>query len=92
MRFSDLFNPERGPEALVRLAFCSLVVLVAGVGVLALLNQLGLAGFLLALLFLTLVSPLAYLIREARQGRPRRQGTRRGAERTPLLPPNEVNE
>lgn len=92
MRFSDLFNPERGPEAVVRLAFYPLAVLIAGVGVLALLDQLGLAGSLLALFSLILVSPLAYFVREARQGRPRRQVSRRGAERTPLLPPNEEDE
>jgi hypothetical protein len=39
-----------------------------------------------------LLSPLAFLIREKRKGRSRRDGARRGAERTPLLPPNEVEQ
>ena len=92
MRLSDLLNPERGPAALLRLALYPLVLLVACHGVAALLSQLRGADLLLIFLGLALASPLAYLIREARRGRPQRQGSRRGAERTPLLPPNQEDE
>jgi hypothetical protein len=44
---------------------------------------------LFVLLFIVLVSPIAYLIRESRRGRPSRGAGRRGAERIPILPPNE---
>jgi hypothetical protein len=93
MRFNDLFNPERGPAFLVRLAFYPLVLLVVCQLVATILSRLRAVDLLLMFLGIVLVSPLAYLIRAARQGRPQRQASRRGAERTPLLPPNEsVNE
>jgi hypothetical protein len=40
-------------------------------------------------LVVLMISPLAYFIRQKRQGLPQRSGARRGAERTPLLPQNE---
>ena len=90
MRFGDLLDPERGPATLVKLALYPLILLVVFQFVLCFLTQLPpAAGFFLFCLLL-LLSPLAYLIRRNRQGRPQQQGTRRGAERTPLLPPNEV--
>ena len=92
MRFSDLFHPERGPSALLRLAFYPIVLLVVCQLVVTILSQLRAVDLLLLFLGLVFVSPLAYLIREARQNRPQRQGGRRGAERTPLLPPNEEGE
>jgi membrane protein implicated in regulation of membrane protease activity len=89
MRFSDFIDPNRGPEALVRLALYPLIVLLVFAALSTILSQLGAGGLLLAFLGLAFVSALAYLIREARQGRTQHQGTRRGAERTPLLPHNE---
>ena len=92
MRFGDLINPERGPAALVRLALYPLVLLVVCQLVATILSRLRAVDLLLLFLGLVLVSPVAYLIREARRGRPQRPGSRRGAERTPLLPPNQEGE
>ena len=92
MRFSDLSNPERGPAALLRLAFYPLVLLVVCQLVVTILSQLRGADLLLIFLGLALTSPLAYLVREACRGRLQRQASRRGAERTPLLPPNQEDE
>ena len=92
MRFPDLFHPERRPEALVKLALYPLILVVVFSLVLALLIELPpQAVFGLFCLFLFL-SPLAYFIRRARQGGQERQGSRRGAERTPLLPHNEEDQ
>jgi hypothetical protein len=89
MRFGDFFDLNKGPEAIVRLAFFPLVITVAGEFVIDLLNRLTAADFLLLLVLLGLASPMVYLVRESRRGPSHRQTTRRGAERTPLLPPNE---
>ena len=91
MRFSDLINPERGPSALLRLALYPLVLLVVCQLVATILSQLRAVDLLLLFLGLVFVSPFAYLIRESRRGRSR-QGSRRGTERTPLLPPNQEGE
>ncbi len=89
MRFDDLIDPGRGTTALVKLTLYPLILLVVFSLVLGVLAQLPpLAGLGLFVLVL-LLSPLAYFIRKARQGRPERQGARRGAERTPLLPQEE---
>ena len=92
MRLSDFLDPERGPSALLRLAFYPLVLLVVCQLVVTILSQLRAIDLLLLLLSLVLVSPVAYLVRESRRSRPQRQGSRRGAERTPLLPPNQEDE
>ena len=92
MRFSDFIDPERGPAALMRLALYPLVLVAVCGAVTSILGQLRPADLLLMLLSLAFVSPLAYLIRKARRGRPQRQASRRGAERTPLLPPNQEGE
>ncbi len=92
MRFGDLLDPERGPAALLKLALYPVILLVVFQFVLCFLTQLPpAAGFFLFCLLL-LLSPLAYLIHRSRRGHPQRQGTRRGAERTPLLPPSEEDE
>jgi len=88
MRLNDLIDPERGPEALVKLAAYPLIVLVVCSSVLMLVAQLPAMAVLGALFLLVTASPLAYKIREARRHRPERGGRRGGAERTPLLPPN----
>ena len=92
MRLSDFLNLESGPRALIRLAFYPLVLLVVCQLVATILSRLRAVDLLLLFLGLVLVSPVAYLVRESRRGRPQRQGSRRGAERTPLLPPNQEDE
>lgn len=91
MRFGDFLDFKRGPEALVRFALFPLLVLVIGSLLIPLLSRLNSGEFLAAVLFLMLVSPLAYVIRERRQGRRQEPRARRGAERTPL-PPQEEDE
>ena len=92
MRFSDFTDPERGTAALLRLALYPLVLLVVCQLVATILSRLRAVDLLLLFLGLVLVSPVAYLVRESRRGRPQRQGSRRGTERTPLLPPNQEGE
>jgi hypothetical protein len=88
MRFNDLLNPKTGPEALVRLALYPLFFLVIGSLAITIMSQLKATDLLLALLFLIMLCPLAYVIREHRQAQRQTPRTRRGAERTPLPPPN----
>ena len=92
MRFSDFTDPERGTAALLRLALYPLVLLAICQLVATILSQLRAVDLLLMFLGLAVVSPVAYLVRESRRGRPQRQASRRGAERTPLLPPNQEGE
>jgi hypothetical protein len=93
VRLHDLIDPERGPEALVKLATYPLIFLLVCSFILMLAAQLPPGAVLGALFLLLLASPLAYLIREARGHRRQQGGARRGgAERTPLLPPNEEME
>ena len=88
MRFNDFLNPKTGPEAIVRFALYPLFILVIGSLATALVSQLKATDLLLAMLFLMLVSPIAHVIRERRQAQRQILRTRRGAERTPLPPPN----
>jgi hypothetical protein len=92
MCLSDFFDLERGPAALVKLALCPLIILLVFSLVTTVLSQLPPEAELGLFCLLLFVSPLAYFIREARRGRPERQGARRGAERTPLLPQNEEDQ
>lgn len=92
MRFSDFFDLKNGPEALVRFAIYPLIILGTASLTATILSRLSGTDFLIAVLFVVLMSPLAYQIREARQGRRQEPRTRRGAERTPLLPQNEEDE
>ena len=90
MRLADLFNFDRGPENLVKLAVYSLIVVVVFRAAAELLCRLSPVQILAMLLFLVFVSPVAYFIRESRRGRlPSRGAGRRGAERTPVLPQHE---
>jgi hypothetical protein len=89
MKLRDLLHPERGPGALLQLAFYALVVAVAFSALSMIVNQMNGADLFLVFLGLVLLSPLAYFIRESRRHRPQRYMSRRGAERTPLMPPNE---
>ena len=92
MRFGDLLDPHRGPETLVRFALYLLIFFIVFHFILCLLTHLPPAAEFGMLCVVLLLSPLAFLIRERRKGRPRRDGARRGSERTPLLPPNEVEQ
>jgi uncharacterized membrane protein len=85
MRFGDLIDPEKGPVALIKLALVPLIILIGLQFVVCLLAQLSRADELLAFVFLIAVSLVAYLVRERRLGRPRREA-RRGMERTPVFP------
>ena len=90
MRLNEFIDPERGPQALVKMAIYPLIFLVVCSFILMLVAQLPASAVLGALCLLLLASPLAYLIREARgRGGQQRVTRRGGAERTPLLPPNE---
>jgi uncharacterized membrane protein YfcA len=88
MRFRDFVDPEKGPSAMIRLALVPLIFVIACDAVGAFVRQLSGGDLLLLFLALALVSPFAYLIREARRDRTRRHMNRRGAERTPLVPFN----
>lgn len=90
MRLNDLFDPERGPSILVQFALYPLMFVVICQVVIVPLCRLPTIDIFVVFIFLILMSPLAYLIRKARGHRTERGGGRRGgAERTPLLPPNE---
>jgi len=92
MRLGDFIDPERGPANLLKLAVYPLILLIGLQLLASLVRELPAVAELGFLLFLLVMSPLAYLIRKSRRGRPREQGTRRGAERTPLLPQNEEDQ
>lgn len=92
MRLSDFLDFERGPESIVRLAACALLVLVVGGLAMEALSQLKAVDLLLVMLFFALASPVAYSLREHRLRRDRRLRQRRGAERTPLVPMTEEDE
>jgi hypothetical protein len=90
VRLNDLFDPERGPSILVQFALYPLVFAVISQLIIVPLCRLPAIDIFVVFIFLILMSPLAYLIRKARGHRPERgSGRRGGAERTPLLPPNE---
>ena len=84
-----MVSPKRGSEMLQRL-----VVFLAGalVGLCFLRQYAACLGSLSLLLLAVVVVIAAYFIWEARRSRPQRQGSRRGAERTPLLPPNQEDD
>jgi len=88
MNLLDLLHPDRAVAFAFKLC-CAILCLLALPEFLAvLLPQLsGTQLFGLVLLCLS-ASPIAYVIRERRHRRPAR-AARRGAERTPLPPPNE---
>ena len=86
MKIGDFLDLQRGPESMVRLAALPLVVLAIASLAGAILSQFTATHFFLALLFLALLSPVAYAVREHRLGRDRHARTRRGGERTPLVP------
>ena len=83
MLLNDL---DHAISSLIKLSVCPFVVLVVGSAIISLLNQLPAAAELGLFCMLILLSPIAYVIRENRSGHGRDQTSRRGAERTPLLP------
>ena len=89
MHLRDLFNPVRAFSALMKLAVCLILLSVFLQCVACFLQQAPPSTEFAMLCVLLLLSPLAYLMRRIRQGRPERPGPRRGAERTPLLPSDE---
>ena len=89
MRLRDLLDPERALSILMKLAIFLILLSVFLQCVACLLQQVSPSAEFAVLCVFFLLSPLAYLIRRIRQGRPQRPGPRRGAERTPLLPQNE---
>ena len=92
MRLRDLLDPERALALLMKLA-ASLILVAVGLQLfVCMLRQIPPAAEFVLLCVFLLLSPLAYFIRQKRQGLPQRSGARRGAERTPLLPQNEEAE
>jgi hypothetical protein len=86
---NDLFDFERGPGTLLKFALYPLVLLVVLQAVATLLGKFSAAGLLAVLFLIAFASPIAYFVRKARGRGGERGGGRRGAERTPLLPPDE---
>jgi hypothetical protein len=89
MSLSDALDPERAFAALVRFTVYLILLCVFVQFIACRLRQISPIAEFATLCLLCLVSPLAYLIRRKRQGGRQRLGPRRGAERTPLLPPNQ---
>jgi hypothetical protein len=92
VRLNDLFDLEKGPAALLKLALYPLALVVVCQALTVLLSKLSIAGIFVGFTLLLLLSPLAYFIRKARGHGRERGGGRRGAERTPVLPTNEEME
>lgn len=86
MRLNDLFDFEKGPSALFKVALYPLMLIVICQALTLLVCRISFSGALLALGFLLLLSPLTYFVREARGRGRERTGGRGGAERTPILP------
>ena len=86
MRFSDLLDSDR----IVKMAFkffCGLLALMLTPTLLANLLAAAHVSDATWLMLLCAASPIAYLVREHRRDRPLVRRTIRGAERTPILPP-----
>jgi predicted lipid-binding transport protein (Tim44 family) len=91
MRFSDLTNIDRAKGVFINLIGGLFVLIAVGNLLCQVAMHLTFLGALAFLVFLMLLSPVAYLIRERRRpSRPER--SRAGAERTPLMPPPEDDE
>lgn len=89
MRLRDLLDPERALSMLMKLAIFLILMSVFLQCVACLLQPVSPSAKLAVLCVFFSLSPLAYLVRRIRQGRPQRPGPRRGAERSPLLPSGE---
>ncbi len=85
MEFRDFTDPDKFTATAFK-AMCIIFALAIIPGLLqGIFNQLSIARLLIGFCLLLLLSPAAYLVWRARQGRPERR-ERRGAERTPVLP------
>jgi hypothetical protein len=91
--FVWLFNPRRGFEMLKKLGM-TLVALILGIALFrhlapVLTKEIDLSG----LLVLLILSPLAYIIRESRLAKTRKQAREtRGTERTPVMPNHDMED
>jgi len=89
MNLRDFLHPERAVAFAFKL-FCAVLCLLALPYLFAaLFPQLSGTQLFGLVLVCLLASPIAYVIRERRHRRPVHRTARRGAERTPLPPPNE---
>jgi len=81
-------NPDRLMAYVLKLGFTALALVVINDLILELCKHLTFGGLVLGVIGLLIMSPIAYFILQS--GRPSSEHRpRRGAERTPLLPPNE---
>lgn len=80
-------NPEKLMAYLKKLGFAALALVVASELVKQILTRLTFAEVIAAFVGLMLMSPVAYFILESERPRSEHR-PRRGAERTPMLPPN----
>jgi hypothetical protein len=78
---------DKHMDSLVRLAALPLVLWAVFSLITNLIAELPPLAVLGLFCFMLVLSPIAYFVREELEGRPRRQGAPRGAERTPLVPP-----
>jgi len=95
MHWNDFLHPERAAKAVFKLFAVGLVLIIVGSELIRRIACVrlspGIAG--LGMLFsLTLLSIIAYVIRENRRNERTRPPSTRGAERTPLLPRLEEGE
>jgi ABC-type Co2+ transport system permease subunit len=81
-------NPDRLMAFLQKLGFVALAFVVINDLILELCKHLTFTGLVVGMIGLLFMSPIAYFVLQS--GRPPSEHRpRRGAERTPLLPPNE---
>ena len=84
-------NPEKLMAYLTKLGFAALALVVAGDLISEICKHLTFGGLMFSVIGLVLMSPIAYFILQSERPRSE-QRPRRGAERTPLLPPNNEEE
>ena len=81
-------NPDKIMAYLQKLGFAALALVVAGELISEICKHLTFAGLMAGFISLVLMSPIAYFILQSERPRSEHR-PRRGAERTPLLPPHE---
>ena len=84
-------NPDKLIASVMNLGFAALALIIAGDLVQQILVHLTPAGLMAAFVGLVLMSPVAYFLLRAEMPQSEHR-PRRGAERTPLLPPNNEGE
>ena len=85
MQFGDF---EKGIDSLIKLAICPLLLLIVFSVITQAVSQLSFIKLFGLLAVLVLTSPIAYFILQSERPRSEHR-PRRGAERTPILPPTE---